>query len=164
MPIPTYSVGQVVGASDVNLWFLPRFAYKTADTSRASTTTLVNDPHLVLPVDATAVYQMNCCLDYSAGTVGDINVTFTAPSGATLDWNGSGYTVSDNPQWNGGNAATVAVAFGGGNASRRFIDIKGMLQVSSTAGSLTCQWAQSVSDVSATILRQYSYLRIDRVA
>ena len=157
------NTGDVLTAGECNDWFLPRFAYKTADTSRASTTTLANDPHLILPADASAIYQVNCCLDYSAGTTGDFNVTFTVPSGATLDWNGSGYSGSDAQMWNGGNPAGTAVAFGGGNASRRFVIVMGMLQVGGTAGSLTCQWAQSASDASATILRQYSYLRLDRV-
>jgi hypothetical protein len=163
MPLPTYVPGQVLNADDVSLWLLHRFAYKTSDTTRTSTTTLTNDPHLVVPVDASAVYQFNCLLDYTSGATEDINVTFTAPSGATLDWNGAGYTGTDVQMWNGGNAAAVAVVFGGGNAARRFIDIKGMIQTSVTSGNLTLQWAQAVSGASSAVLRTYSYLKVLRV-
>src|SRR5258708_21076330 len=73
MVAPTWVTGQVLAAADVNSWFVPLVAYKNADQSVTSSTTLVNDSALHLTISAGANYLMHCYLDYeAANSPGDI--------------------------------------------------------------------------------------------
>jgi len=53
VPLPTWSVGQILAAADVNTYFIPRTAYKTSAEHR-SNTTLAADAQLTVPVDASS--------------------------------------------------------------------------------------------------------------
>jgi hypothetical protein len=165
LPIPTWSVGQVLAAADVNSWFVPLFVSKPANTSRTSNVTLANDPDLVLPVAAGATYQFNGMLDYEADVTGDLRFTLVAPAASTLLFGFSGFTGADNATFNGGNASggTGLIIGGGGAGVARSVFISGVLITTSTAGNLTLQWAQSVSSGTATIMHANSYLTARRV-
>jgi hypothetical protein len=164
MPVPVRVTGQVLSASDVDTWFVPRWIHKTGATSRASTTTLTADPHLTLPVDANGTYQITCEIDYEADGVADLKIGWTVPASAAGNWTWAGYTTADNPSFNGGNTFASTGPMGGAGAGQaRIVKIGGLLAVSSTAGNLTLTWAQNVSSGTPTILHTYSYLRIDRV-
>src|SRR6266536_3701246 len=116
MPIPTWVTGQVWDATDVNLWCVPRFAYKTASTSRASTTTLAADPHLIVAVDANAKYELTGLIDYEADVTGDMKFQFTLPAAAVMTYSFEAYTAADNPTFNGGNTTANVIIAGGGGA------------------------------------------------
>jgi hypothetical protein len=88
MPPPVYSPGQVVGAADVNSWFLPLAAYKLTGTARSSTTTRTLDPDLQLTVAANSVYEINAYLSYDTANTGGIGLAFgfTGPTGVSGQW------------------------------------------------------------------------------
>ena len=147
------------------------FARKTADTSRASTTTATADPHLSVAMQANATYVIDGFIIYNAGTTGDMGMQFGVPAGATGDWNAvgwgrgagasvgtDGFTVRLND-----NSITQNRTYGG-DTTDITAHVKGIVITAGTAGNLTVDWAQAASDATATIFRTNSWLRIVRVA
>lgn len=124
---------------------------KAADTSRASTSTVANDAHLILPVVANATYIVEAVLVWSNGG-GGFRADWAAPSGATMVWtdnDGAGAAAL-------GTDLTFSVTTG--------TTFQGALVVSGTAGNLTLRWAQNASDAAATVLLAGCYLKLERVA
>ncbi|MGW1761008.1 hypothetical protein [Streptomyces mirabilis] len=124
---------------------------KAADTSRTSTATVAADPHLTLPVVASATYIVEAVVVWTNGG-GGFRASWTAPSGATMVW-------TDND--GGGSSAlgtdlTFSVTTG--------TTFQGALIVGTTAGSLTLRWAQNSSNTGATVLLAGCYLKLERVA
>lgn len=166
MPIPTWSVGQVLAASDVNNWFVPLAAAKAADTSRSSNITPSNDPDLSIALAASAVYTVQLGLMYACASSGvNLRMQFTVPTGATgeyVHWYWSGSTTFDGPA----NSADLWTA-----ARLPFIDTggdmgftgHGTIFTSSTAGNLTLQWAQSSSNATAVTMRKGSFIVAQRI-
>lgn len=165
MPIPTWTTGQVLTASDVNTWFVPRHAYKTANTSRTSTTTLAADPHLIVPVDANAMYELTGLIDFEADAAGDMKFQFTLPASATMNYTWLSWTaVADLFTNNATNNQTTVASIGGGGAGvGRGVILQGNVTTAGTAGNLGINWAQNTSSGTATIWHQYSYLKLLRV-
>src|SRR5258708_7098736 len=83
MPVPTYNVGQVLGAADVNVWFVPLAAVALTDQSTASLT-FINDNTLSVPVAASSNYQVDLFIRCNGPNTSGIVCAFTGPSGATL--------------------------------------------------------------------------------
>jgi hypothetical protein len=140
MAVPTWAVGQVLTASDVNNWFVPLIGYKTSITTR-NTTTLSLDPDMqfTLPT-ANATYLIQAGVIYSAAS-GSFKWTWTFPSGGT-----GGYSVA-LPQgtldplgllW----SATQAAATDGTVYS---IQIQGTFTLSTTTGTFGLQWASQTA-------------------
>lgn len=137
MPIPTWSVGQVLAAADVNSWFVDLAAFKAANTVRNNATQTA-DPDLVVSLAASASYDVRCQLLYT----GIINWSFTVPAastgsyGATYNVGGTGYTsVANGWTTTGSNAAAAA----------QQVIIEGCIFTSVTAANLTLMWATSGS-------------------
>ncbi|ANT41094.1 hypothetical protein BI024_gp24 [Streptomyces phage Nanodon] len=126
-------------------------AWKTAATSRTSTTTATADPHLVLSTVANGVYEVELNLAWTNGG-GGLRVTWTGPSGATLVWtdnDGYGFqAISNVCTFNATTGATI----------------KGLLRNSSSAGNLTMLWAQNTSNAAGTSLASGCYLKLTRLA
>src|SRR5712692_2699852 len=166
MPLPVYAVGQVLGAADVDNWLLPAVALKTGDQSVTSSTALVNDGALTLPVSASWQYRFECYLDYEGGTQGasDLKWTWSVPSGGTLryqctrvDLTGA---VSVGTTQLG---ADVQTARTNGAGNLLAVKMLGSLLMSVTAGNLTLQWAQGTVSATATIMHAQSYLMLNRI-
>lgn len=164
MAVKQWAAGDVLAAADMNAWTVPVYIYKTAATSRTSNTTLTADPHLIVPMAANAMYDLTGLIDYEADVTGDLKFQFTLPASATMNWAYIGWSPSDNFFHNAQNsAATVGNVGGGGAASGRGVSIFGSIVTAGTAGNLGLNWAQQVSSGTATILHQYSYLKLVRV-
>jgi hypothetical protein len=88
MPVPVWATNQVLLASDVNNWFVPKVGVKTSSTNY-TTTTFAADPDLQVTLAASAVYEIRCTLLYSAVAATDVGMDF---------------------QWYGPSAASVAFA------------------------------------------------------
>lgn len=162
---------------------LPQTVRKTADTSRAATTTTTPDPHLTYDVEANAVYIWDGWIKYDGDTAADLNLDFTAPSGALGEWVGFG---AGNPVTGASATPTLRIDIQGGSgylirtettdvtSARSFgvlgtgiplaIDLKGTLRVGSTAGTFSLDWAQILSSATATTLYTDSWLRFQRIA
>lgn len=162
-------------------------ARKTSDTSRSATTTATADPHLQFEVEANAVYAWWGWLKYDAPAAGDINVDFSVPSGALGEWSAIGVgigrvvgatdaatpVVQADTQASTGYMVRVettdvaaARAFGGlGTAGTPLsVDLKGTLRMGSTAGTFSLDWAQRVSDATATTVYTDSWITMLRIA
>jgi hypothetical protein len=146
------------------------FARKSADESVTSSNTLQDDDHLTVAVVANAVYEIEGFLIYDGSTTGDIKIAWTVPSGATLTWSAPG-----PPSSASGNTSSVKLAkentsgdfygaIGTGAGNSLVLAIRGILRTSSTAGSLTLQWAQNTADATATTVYTDSYIKASRVA
>lgn len=146
------------------------FAYKTADTSRTSTTTRTADPHLAVAVSANAVYTIDVALFYTASAAGDIDMAFTTPSGANGSWTGHGAGLSAASDTAGYpirtelNTITQNRGFGG-TGTNLSTSIRGLLRTAGTAGMFTLVWSQRVLDATtATTVFTDSWLRLQRLA
>lgn len=157
----------------------PRYIAKSATTSRASTTTFTADPHLTMTLEASSTYEVDLHLFVTADAAGDLKVRFTMPTGAlgyfghlapgTLWPAGSGGGVFD------GNIValtqlaqstpTASLDSGGsysGHAQAH--NIRGIIVMAGSSGSVTVEWAQLASNVTATELKKQSYMLVTRVA
>jgi hypothetical protein len=155
MAVPTWTTGQVLTASDVNTWFAPISAVKTATESVTSSTTLQNDDELVIAVAANSVYWLEAVIYYDAGTVGDIKMTFTGPASATCAINIEGISTAATGGGDFAKGTLVAfgtpMSFGGtGAASDRTLHCAGVINIAGTAGNVRLQWAQDASSAGAT--------------
>jgi hypothetical protein len=136
---------------------------KTGDTSRTSTTTYANDPHLSVPVLANTTYSFELYGLYQAGATGQFKVQVTMPAGATMEagsWDYDPGTDEWAPTATGGASPhqfVTGLVGTGGNVPFRLL---GSVHVGATAGSVTLQWAQTTSNATATILRKGTWMRL----
>jgi hypothetical protein len=171
MPVPTINVGDLASSAFANTWFVPLAASKAADTSRASNTTLSNDPDLVVNVAANAVYFMHQSFVYQSPTGSDIKLAWIAPAGSA-GWHLLGRLTTGLTATTVGSGATMdmgAVALGttitAGSLTGTNIQcfMTGTLRTSGTAGTLAFQWCQNVSSGTAAIIRANSSLMLQRI-
>lgn len=149
---------------------ITRGVVKTADESLTSNATLQNDDDLVLPVVASATYIVEWSLVTDGALAADFKYSFTGPASATMTWESVGILTTDTTA-TAARGATDNATIGtvqthgtilAGTNSR--IDGRGVLTVSTTAGSLQLQWAQNTSTASATRCRAGSWLRATRIS
>lgn len=182
---PTLLAGQRLTASLLSSMQL-QVARKTADTSRSAVTTTTADPHLTFTVAANAVYVWWGWLKYDASAAGDIAFDFSAPSGALGEWTGWGVGITrvvsatdaatpafsvDTAQTTGylirveTNDVTAARTFGGiGTGGTQLTAlIHGTLRVGTTGGTFSFDWAQRVSDATASTIYTDSWISMQRV-
>lgn len=143
------------------------FAYKTADTGRA-TATLSNDPHLTFNLDANSVYMMTGVLitNTTDATNADFNLDFVIPSGAVGFWSGLGQPTTATT--NDGTVRTLttdlsaARTYGGITGAENLgISLSGMA-VTTNAGTYALSWARTGGSGTAT-LKQFSYMYLTKV-
>lgn len=166
MPVPTWAVGQDLLAADVNSWFVPLAAVKSANESVTSSTLLQNDNELLLPVAASATYEWELFADYDGGTQGaaDLQWGWAVPAGASMDYTaaylGTAGTAQVGQQFT---AASTPAAGTNGAGSHRAVRLSGIIAVSTTAGNMQWKWAQNTSNATATTVYPNSYLTAVRV-
>ena len=162
---------------------LPLTARKTSDTSRPATTTATPDPHLVVDVEANAVYRWTGWVKYDADIAGDLLIDFTTPSGAFGEWTGIG---AGNPVTGSSATPTLRIdtvgvngyfvrtessdvnqsrTYGGlGTGQYLTVLMFGTLRVGATAGTFSLDWAQGTSSATATTVYTDSWLELRRTA
>src|SRR5262245_3251832 len=155
MAVPTWTTGQVLTASDVNTWFVPISAIKTANESVTSSTTLQNDDHLVIALAANSTYWVNITLIIDGATGGDFKADFTGPAGATPLLHVDGHNLSAAATTD--DAITLMETFGDvihigtlGVGSHTAVSMRGPVSIAGTAGNMQLRWAQETSSASAT--------------
>jgi hypothetical protein len=175
MAAKSWNVGDVLTASDMNVWTVPVAVIKPSNTSRNTTTSVADDPDLVLPLAASSSYDIRMMVFYdgpSTPGTGDIKWTFTLPAGATgtymavhqniaastagmymLNW-------TDGPNINQTNANSQ----GTGTGNQLGILFSGLVAVAGTAGNLTFRWAQNTSSGTNTRVFAQSYMVAQRIA
>ena len=142
---------------------------KPGNTSRASTTTIAADPHLTVAVVA-GTYRIDALLFYDADSAADLKLGWTAPASTTGCWwpggsDSSNTTQAATTRWGaladiGTNTLPVA-----GIGSGTIVTCRPTgTAVVTTAGTLALAWAQNASSATATVVRQYSWLQLRRIA
>ena len=179
---PTFLAGQRLTASLLTS-SQPMTARKTSDTSRASTTTTTADPELTFELVANGVYIWDGWLKYTGIAAGDINIDFTIPTGALGEYTafGAGRGVisatgtpgvlqANTADTNGymirteSNDISQARSFGAIAGTDFSLLMSGIVRVSTTAGTFALEWAQAVSDATATVVYTDSWMRLQRIA
>ena len=165
MPPPTWVTGQVLTASDVNTWFVPIVATKTADTSRASTVTVTADPELTVTIPSAGTWYLLCYLNYEGAAVGTGDLKIQVTSVGTLRYHAI--------YQGAGGAANVGSTFQGGGTPSGFATqglgtlcggtLHGTL-VTATSGTTTLNWAQNTSNATATTLHANSSMMLWRIS
>lgn len=148
-------------------------AYKTADTSRANTAVVADDPHLTVPVVANGVYLLDGWLKYFADPTPDFKMTLGTPAGTLGEWSGLGRGLSSAAETASVNGYLIRTDSNDVNQERNYygvtdadmtVHVKGMIRVAGTAGNLTIQWSQGTSNATATVLYTDSWIRVHRIA
>jgi hypothetical protein len=177
MTLKSWNVGDVLTASDMNVWTIPIAVIKPSATARNTTTTLADDPDLQLAVAASSSYMVQGVIFYDGASMssssdpGGLKWTFSTPAGATGQYfiahqNASGnFTGSYSAFWSDANqnwtqAATQGVSIANGLCGA----LTGVLQVAGTAGTLTFRWAQINSSGTNTHVQAQSYLVGQRIS
>jgi hypothetical protein len=166
MPAPTWIPGQILASSDVNTWFVGRYAYKSADQSVTSSTTLVNDSALALAIDANATYMFQMYLDYEGGTLGasDFKFSFLLPATATLRYSHINPSTTGVVVCSTNTGAGLTVPGTGGAGALQGVTCLGTLNNGATPGTLQLQWAQATSSGTSTIVHAQSYMVLIRIS
>jgi hypothetical protein len=166
MPIPTWSPGQVLVASDVNSWFVPLAVVKGGDQSVTSSTVVVNDTALVVAVASSATYQFSCFISYEGGTQGssDLKWTWTTPAGTAMIYSATYLSNGGTAQVGDQKAGSDVLAAGTSGATSRTIIMWGTVAVAGTAGNVQLQWAQNASSGTATKVHANSWISLWRFA
>jgi len=167
MPLVSFAAGSRITAALLNE-IQPLNVIKPADQSVTSSTTLVNDNALSLPLAvANATYQFACYLDYEGGTLGssDIKWTWTVPAGASMRY-ATTYTNTAGAIQGSITyvASSVPAAGTAGAGNLQALTMTGTLLVGATTGTLQLQWAQHTSSGTATIVHAQSGLSLVRVS
>ena len=156
---------------------IPDIITKNTTLTRASTTTLTDDPDLVASLEASAFYHVIFYIHYAALDVSQLQTAWTVPASA------SGVRSASGAAWTlAGGAATAAAADGGysragvhgyttavrygtrNSASNQCVAVEESFVSTSSAGTLALQWAQGVSNASPTSLSAGSSLHVRRLA
>lgn len=145
----------------------PLFARKTADESVSNATTgstLQNDDELFVAVAASTVYRFECLLHVSTSTTADFKTQFTVPSGATVRFGAPVITVAASAVFPFSLDNTIAATIEGSGVATFSVQYTGLIVVSSTAGTMQLQWAQSTADASSTTVKTNSFLWLQKMA
>ena len=159
---PQILAGQAFTAA-LLLSMIPQVAWKSADTSRASTTTLTNDPDLSFAIPSAGTYLIDGYLNYEGSNApGDLQIEFN--SVGNIRWQAFGQntsgTISGIGTRQGGGANTFGAAGAGVLCA---VGIRGDI-ITPASGNCNMSWAQNTSSATATILHAGSWLRLQRVA
>ncbi|WP_425244858.1 hypothetical protein [Streptomyces sp. NEAU-NA10] len=165
---PQIFAGDLLDA-DLLMSMLPIQARKSVSTPRASTTTATADPELQAQVAANAEYGFAAYIRYSGDQTGDFKCAFTGPSGSSGSWGAR--TMSTGATLATDSSDAIRTPIGAtksiGNISTtagQTINVQGRLITSSTAGTFSFDWAQNVSNATATVVEADSYFILWRLA
>jgi hypothetical protein len=144
---------------------------KTADTSRISTTTLTDDPHLAsIALAAGRIYSIEMLLNFDATVTAGMGIKFnlyysgtyqntTGPHGAL---NGTSVSAAAFSATTVSGTATIIIATDS-TSPNGMIEIATLTLATVTGGNLSMQWAQNSSTAQNLNMRQGSYLRVIQV-
>jgi hypothetical protein len=167
LAIPTWNVGDVLTASDVNTWFVPMTARKGSDQLVTSSTALVDDADLLVTTLAiNAAYDFELLLNCTGAAIGtgDVKVAMVWPSGAAGEWYGLGFATSGaSPTISHMETSSGAAhAFGIDGAGQSPVRITGSVRTVLFGGTLKLQWAQNSSSGTSTKVLKDSVMKVWR--
>ena len=143
------------------LAFQARRAAKPLDTSAISSTALISDADLTVPLGANSLMILRGHINFSASAAGDIKWQHSGPaSPASVQVNRRALAAGASAF--SGIAVDTAyssgdIAIDGGTGSGS-IEFDATIRNGPTAGSFAFKWAQNTSDATATIVKAGSYI------
>jgi hypothetical protein len=141
----------------------PLSARKTIDETVNNSATMQNDDELFVAVAANSVYELNLRIQYNSNATADFKYGFTFPAGTTMQYTqtvyGVGIAVLNTFEQD--QTSTPGIE---GQAAIKGILITGVVITSSTAGTLQLQWAQNTANVSNTLLKAGSHMRLQKLS
>jgi hypothetical protein len=159
MAVPTYVTGQALAASDCNTWFVPVSAVKPSDQSVTSSTVLVNDTALVIPVQANRSYEVEVFMVWTgvaSNATPGLKYDFTLPAAATFsNFAEMGYAAGAFA-FNIASAGTPTSYASGAATSPNIA--RGLLVVGVNAGNFQLQVAQGISSATSTTMKAGSFI------
>ena len=151
---------------------LPLFEIKSGSTTRASTTTLADDPDLVLSLPAASTWEVEIWVQYAGLDTANIQTAWDAPSDATGlrqvlgPASNAVNTNADQISMRAGvHGFSTSVTYGCARNSTNqqgFFE-RGLVTMNS-AGNIALQWAQATSNATATQVDGGSIIRAWRLA
>ena len=132
---------------------------KTADESVTSSTTLQNDDHLTFPIAANETWIVECTLHTTFAAAGGLKIAMNGPSGATIRTSAVMDSNGIVPAHGSSGSLAGAIALSPAGATSGLVAVKCIIVNGSTAGNVNLQFAQNVSDVTATTVLANSYLQ-----
>lgn len=149
------------------------YAQNTANQTVTSSTTMVNATNLVFPMTANGIYDFKAVLITTGGSAaGDIKFGFTMPTGARVDYGGTGLAdsvtsgtqgVVSTQAYDDQSSPTTFLPFAVSTSFNQVI-IVGQCRMSSTGGNFQLQFAQLASNATGSTIRARSYMTAVRVA
>jgi hypothetical protein len=146
-----------------------QFVRKTATETVTSSTTLQDDDHLTVALEANTTYEFDGALYLTGSDAGDIKIAFTVPAGAAVMWGAVGLATTaagivGDASLSWFNVSGSARSFANGAGTGSVVFVRGVVRVGATAGDLHLQWAQNTSDGTATSMWADSNLIVREVA
>ena len=146
----TWSVGEVVTAANMNLHLRDNLnalyqvaKMKASNETVNNSTTLQNDDHLVLAVNASTKYTLVAFLiGFADNDTPDIKIKWILPTGGTMRW-------AELRELGAGTQALTELtevseaALPTTNANKIFL-FTGAVTIAGTAGNVQLQWAQNI--------------------
>lgn len=143
--------------------------YKAADESVTSSAVLQDDNHLFFSVAAAEVWRFFLALHYEGAITGDISYGWTFPTASAGRF--AHHSLQNGATTNSDTIITKSTALANtlsGGAAGAGVPVSllawGLLRVGGTGGTFRLQWAQRVSDGTATTVYADSELYAVRVA
>lgn len=139
--------------------------HKTADTTRNTTTTLTDDPHLAgLALVTGEFYEFELYLNMIGHSTPNFKFNLQFSNAPTDDlftyWYADEVNSADQENF----AETETITIATNNSADAGLLIKGVFRANATTGgTLDFQWAQDVSAANNVIVRAGSYMRVRRM-
>jgi hypothetical protein len=155
MAFKTWAHDEVAAAADLNrFWVQGVHVNKTADQTVTNSTTLVNDSHLLIAVAANTDYWLEAFVIYNAPTANDMQLAWTVPASATLDWCNNGLALAaagsvDRIARTHLTAASTATV--GGSGGDAVCAMKGVLRTAGSAGDFRMRFAQNTAGAGTNV-------------
>jgi hypothetical protein len=164
MTAKVWNVGDILTASDVNVFLAALSGVKSANQVISNTTTLINDADMRFAVAANSLYEFHVFLRFSSPTGGDWKSSFTVPSGAVAHFSVYGNLIGGTFGGPGDFTDTsVVTSQGQGASTTQTANFFGWVDTAGTAGTLIFQWAQNTTNAGDTTLYANSYLSGRRI-
>lgn len=129
---------------------------KNSDEIVNASAALQNDNDLSWSVSANAQYTLDMLLLYNSGTTPDIKFAWTGPASFTMTWVVTGFDTAGNFIFGNIDSEATTQALGGTGANIA-AQVKGIVTIAGTGGTLQLQWAQNTSNASDTTVKAGSY-------
>ena len=138
----------------------PRRVAKTLDSSVTSTTLLVTDADLAVPLAANSLTVIKGYVDYTAASAGDLKWQHAGPAAVRVRVFRKAFAPGDADYSGYANDAAYSagdVVVDGGTGAG-LVEFKATIRNGPAAGNFNFKWAQNASSATSTVVKAGSYL------